>query len=377
VRERVERCDILVVGAGIAGTSLAWALARRGATNVVVVEREPAPALHASGRSARTLFETDPNPTIQRLKLAAAPFFKSPPAGFSDRPLLDRRGALALVSASAADATAATVERLKTEGVACELLTARAATELCAALDGGGFAAAMHLPESGFIDVDGLVAAYVEHARNAGVRFLHDATVDGIGRNVNGKPFVDAGGARIEADTIVNAAGAWAGELAAWAGCAPLALTPLRRSLALYEPPPAIETQRWPLVLSEERSVYFRPLGTELMLCPMDAESSPPCDARPVARVFDDARARLASIAPSLAELPLRRAWAGLRTFSADGVPVVGRDARWPAVFWLAGQGGCGIETSPLMAEVAADLLLDGTTNRFDTDVLAPGRFAR
>jgi D-arginine dehydrogenase len=373
----MQRCDILIVGAGVAGTSLAWALARRGETNVVVVERERAPAFHASGRSARTLVETDPNPTIQKLKLAAAPFFRQPPSGFSERPLLDRRGALALLSHAGAAAMETTIASLQREGVACQLLAARAASELCAELDARGFDVAFHLPDSGFIDVDALIGCYVAHARAAGVRFLYDAGVDDVSRGAGGGVDVEVGGETISASTVVNAAGAWAGDFASRAGCAPLVLTPLRRSLGLYEPPPNARMHEWPLVLSEVHNVYFRPLGTDLMLCPMDAERSAPCDTRPVAGVFDDARARLASIAPRLADLRQKHAWAGLRTFSDDAVPVVGRDVRWPAMFWLAGQGGCGIETSPFVADVAADLLLGGTTTRFDARLLTPARFVR
>jgi D-arginine dehydrogenase len=152
-------------------------------------------------------------------------------------------------------------------------------------------------------------------------------------------------------------------------------LTPLRRSLALLETPSAGVSASWPLVISEGHGVYFRPCDGQVMFCPMDAEPCPPGDARPLAGVFDEGRKRLASIAPALAAMRVTRAWAGLRTFSNDGVPVVGRDERAPSVFWLAGQAGCGIETSAIVAEVAADLLLEGRSTRFDTALLAPGRF--
>jgi glycine/D-amino acid oxidase-like deaminating enzyme len=129
------------------------------------------------------------------------------------------------------------------------------------------------------------------------------------------------------------------------------------------------------MVASDADRLYFAPESGGLKLSPMDEDPMDPCDPQPDERVVAEGLARLGTLAPSLVPRTLRRRWSGLRTFAPDRVHVVGEDPRVGGFFWLAGQGGCGIETSPIVGQIAADLLLDGRTGRFDAALLAPGRF--
>jgi len=158
------------------------------------------------------------------------------------------------------------------------------------------------------------------------------------------------------------------------AGAAPIALVPHRRTIVTFAAP--ADVRGWPLVQSDADRLYFAPESGGLLLSPMDEEPMEPCDARPDDEVIAQGFARLAGLAPSLVPQTLRRKWSGLRTFAPDRVPVVGEDARVPGFFWLAGQGGAGIETSGALGPIAADLLVAGKTERFDARALSAARFA-
>jgi D-arginine dehydrogenase len=142
-----------------------------------------------------------------------------------------------------------------------------------------------------------------------------------------------------------------------------------------FAAPEGLSVSHWPLVHNESHHLYFGPESGGLKACPMDEDPMEPCDAQPDELVIAEAVERMAKLAPALAPKRIRRAWAGLRTFAPDRVLVVGEDPLVKGFFWLAGQGGCGIETSPAVGQIAADLLVDGRTDRFDATVLSPARF--
>ena len=366
--------EVAIIGAGVAGTSLAYVLARRGLADVVVLEAELGPAAHASGRSARTLLELDPNPTVQALKVAGARFLRDPPADFSDRALLDRKGAMLLLDGREWRQLAARLPAFERLGVRVIALTPVEVRQRVDVIDRGEIGGAAFLPDDGYIDVDALIGGFLGHARRAGVEVRFDAAVRRISRPRDGLFELEtaAGGLRVR--RIVDAAGAWADVVAEMAGAGALGLRPLRRSLGRACAPDGTDASDWPLVWSDLHRVYFRSEGSHLLVCPMDEEPSRPCDARARADVFAEARARLGVLAPALGQVAFEETWAGLRTFAADGVPVVGADQRVPGLFWLAGQGGSGIETAAALAEIAADLLIVGATERFDARLLDPAR---
>jgi D-arginine dehydrogenase len=186
-----------------------------------------------------------------------------------------------------------------------------------------------------------------------------------------------------DCDVVVNAAGAWCDEIAVMAGVEPLSLRPLRRSVFVFPPPPSLDISGWPMVWDVTQRFYFEPESGMILASPADEIPSEPCDARPaeedIARGVEELE-----IATELEVRGVRRTWAGLRTFSPDGVPVVGFDPSASGFFWLAGQGGYGIKTSPAMGRLTAALIagarpqlsLDGRGSAIDPAALAVERFA-
>jgi D-arginine dehydrogenase len=161
-----------------------------------------------------------------------------------------------------------------------------------------------------------------------------------------------------EAAVLVDAAGAWADQLAETAGVAPLGLTPKRRTAILFEP--SIEPDpAWPAVIDADEKFYFKPESGLLLGSPADETPVPPCDVQPEELDVAVAIDRIERAA-SFRVTQVRRKWAGLRTFAPDKTPVVGMEERTPGFFWLAGQGGYGIQTAPALARAAAKLLVEG-----------------
>ena len=370
-----ERFEVVIVGAGIAGASLAHFLAERGVTDILLVERETQPGYHATGRSAAVLAELDPNSVVQQLKIGSAGFLRQPPAGFCQNPLLERSGILLLFRDPLWIALQHVAPMIEAAGVRLELLSPTETAARIPVLSVERFDGGVWLPEDGHIDVHELLSSYLRHARRRGVKQRFGVEVLGVRAERGRCTGIATAEGVIEARWVVDAAGAWAARVAALAGAAPIALVPHRRTIVTFAAPDGLDVGGWPLVGSESDHLYFAPESGGLLLSPMDEEPMEPCDARPEDRVIAEGLDRLARLAPRLVPRSLRRRWAGLRTFAPDRVPVVGEDPRVRGFFWLAGQGGCGIETSPTLGRVAADLLVDGRTERFEAGLLAPGRF--
>jgi D-arginine dehydrogenase len=260
--------------------------------------------------------------------------------------------------------------------VRAQALTPAEAAARVPALVPGAFAAAIFLPDDGHIDVHALLEGYRRGAERAGAELRRGVAVTGIVVERGAvRGVVTAGGETLATRWVVDAAGAWAGPVARLAGAAAIPVTPLRRTIATFATPPGLDASGWPLTIADAHRLYFGPESGGLLVSPMDVTPSEPCDARADDVAIAGAFARMALVAPTLVPTTLRRKWAGLRTFAPDGVPVVGVDPLVRGFFWLAGQGGCGIETSPFVAEIAADLLVEGKTERLDARRLAPERF--
>ena len=366
--------DVVVIGGGMAGASLAYFLAERGVTDVLLLEREGQPGYHATGRSAAVLSELDPISTLQELKVRSAGFLRHPPAGFSETPLLDPSGIMVLFREPLWSALRHVAPLIEQAGTRIVLLSPPDATARVPVLLAERFDGAVLLPEDGHIDVHTLLWGYLHHARRHGVEARCGLEVRGVCVENGRATAVVTPDGEIAARWIVNAAGAWAGNVAALASAVPIPLVPHRRTIVVFDLP--LDARAWPMVASDADRLYFAPESGGLKLSPMDEEPMEACDPEPdtvaVARGFE----RLARLAPALVPRTLRRKWAGLRTFAPDRVPVVGEDPRVRGFFWLAGQGGCGIETSPIMGQIAADLIVEGTTERFDARRLSPARFA-
>ena len=363
--------DVAIVGAGIAGASLAAAIGAE--KSVLLLEAESMAGYHSTGRSAAFWTETYGGPAIQPLTSASGPFLLSPPPEFSETSLLRPRGALHLGQKGDAVAASDMLSDFARSGVALEKLDTSSVPQHISGLR-TGWTEALWEPDCCDIDVGGLHAGYLKLARKKGVQLLCNAPLTAA-RFAQGRWSIDAGGSQYTACTLVNAAGAWADVVAEMAGVKPIGITPYRRTIMQLAVEPAAPPDL-PLVVGLDGSFYFKPeAGGRLWLSPHDEIATEPCDAVPeeldVALAID----RFQQVV-DWQITRLERKWAGLRSFAPDRLPVIGRDPDMPEFFWLAGQGGFGIQTAPAVASTAATLLLNRAHTMPNSNAAdyAPGR---
>ncbi|MDQ0676388.1 D-arginine dehydrogenase [Pseudarthrobacter siccitolerans] len=337
--------DVLIVGGGIAGLSLASALA--GNCSVALVEAEQELAYHTSSRSARQLIPSYGPPVVQELTVRTLELIAARDAGLPE-PVLTPRSFMLIGSEQAVAAEASGHMRSITQAEALELCPALVPDSFAAAgLDTGSFGCNAPL----------LLEDHRQRALAAGADIITGARVHSAQRLGSGWQ-VGAGMEAFEAGVLVNAAGAWADELAVISGVEKLGLQPYRRTAAIA----AVERplpEHSPMVAAADNTFYFRREGGDVLISPSESVPSGPEDAKPRPGDVERLVARLNQVT-TLGITEVRRAWTGLRTEAADGVPVAGFDAEAPGFYWLAGQGGYGFQTSSAMAELAAAQILAG-----------------
>jgi D-arginine dehydrogenase len=365
-----ETADIVVIGAGIAGASAAAELA--GERSVIVLEMEERPGYHSTGRSAAMYVPTYGPPAILALTRASGPFFHAPPEGFVEAPMLSKRGIMMLALPSDEEEV---VEARELGFVDISLDEAKRRVPL---LKTDAIASAMMDEAAEDIDVDIVHQGFLRKLKRGGGRVVCDAKVTGMTRNGSAWQ-VETKAGRFEASVIVDAAGAWADEVAGLAGAARRGLTPKRRSAALF-PAPA-DVSRWPLTFGAGETFYFKPSSGKLMISPADATPVEPHDVWADDMKLAEAIERYQAVIDHEVTR-LDHTWAGLRTFAPDGDPVVGYDPEVEGFFWLAGQGGYGIQTSPALSRTAAALVrgervpADIAAHGVKAEALSPRRFA-
>ncbi|HTW34351.1 MAG TPA: FAD-dependent oxidoreductase [Rhizomicrobium sp.] len=347
--------DVVVIGAGMAGASAAAEIART--CRVVLLERESQPGYHSTGRSAALFSETYGNAVVRALTRASRNFFYTPPDGFAEHSLVRTRGSLHIARN---DQIAALKAFFALPDVAANarLVDAKEARRLCPLLRDGYAAAAILEPDAADVDVHALHQGYLRQFRTRGGVLITDAGVTALQRTP-ANWFVRTTAGEFGAPIVVNAAGAWADGVAAIAGLGPLGITPNRRTALLVDPPPGIEVDSLPNTIDVEEQFYFKPDAGKLFLSPADETPSLPCDAQPdeidVAVAIDRVQR-----AADIDVRHVRRKWAGLRSFAPDRSPVIGYDERAKGFFWLAGQGGYGIQTAPAAGLLASALVSEG-----------------
>lgn len=362
----MESFDVLVVGGGIAGAAAAYELSSRA--RVAVLERESQPGYHSTGRSAAMYIETYGTPVIRRLVKAARRFLETPPEGFAEGSFLAPRGELMIAREDQVEQLRAAFEAGQRFCDELEMIEGAEARRLIPALRPEAAAAAVYEPGARDIDVAGLHQGFLKGLKARGGVLVCSAEVGALARR-DGLWVAETRAGRYAAPVVVNAAGAWADELAALAGLEPLGLVPKRRSAFTFDPPAGTEIARWPLVVDVEESFYFKPDAGRLLGSPADATPSPACDAAPEELDIAHGVARIEA-ATTLSITRLAHRWAGLRSFFADGDPAVGFDPAAEGFCWLAGQGGYGVKTSsPLGRVCAAEVLGEG----FPADLAAAG----
>ncbi|MEE4200023.1 NAD(P)/FAD-dependent oxidoreductase [Erythrobacter sp.] len=376
----MKQADVCIIGGGIAGLSLGAQLSAHGA--VTVIEGESAPGYHASGRSvAYAHFGLGERVVRTLTAMSMADFTKAPEAGEAEVARIH---------------PALHIARADQKGVLDELEQVHRDFERdFARIDGEAARAMVPVLKSGpdhvyealvdraalKLDTDAMLQNALRVLRRGGGQLIGDTRIDRIER-ADGQWHVHAGDRRFAAKVLINAAGAWADDVARMAGTAPVGIEPRRRTVIAFAAPEEHATRSWPFVKTVGEGFYMLPEGAgQLLASPMDQTPCDPCDAAPeeldiatVAHRIEEATTlRIARIAHS---------WAGLRSFARDELPVVGIAKDAPGFFWFAGQGGYGFQTAPALARLGATLVLgqewprEAAERGLTPALLAPERFA-
>ena len=362
----MESGDFLVIGAGIAGASAAYELAASG--RVILLERESQPGYHTTGRSAALFTENYGNAVIRKLTIASRAFLEDPPDGFADNALLSARGLLLIANHDQRDALRRAMDEAAAVGGPAQQLDGPACRELVPALRADYVVGGVHDPLARDMDVHGIQNGFLKGVRARGGALVTDAEVRGLTRQ-GGRWVAETPAGDFAAPVVVNAAGAWCDVVAGLAGAAPIGLVPKRRTAITFDPPAGVEIDAWPQVIDIDEAFYFKPDAGRIMASPADETPSPPCDAQPEELDIAITVDRIER-ATSFEVRRVAHSWAGLRSFVADKTLVAGFDEQAEGFFWLTGQGGYGIMTSPAMSRATAGLI---TARSLPADVAAHG----
>ena len=344
--------DVAIVGAGIAGASLAAEIASH--RTVLLLEAESQPGYHSTGRSAAFWDEIYGGPGVQPLTTASGPFLANPPGDFHGGPLMRRRGALHVGTSAQGRLAAVMLADFARSGVEIEVAD-RSLIERIVPGVRSEWSHGLWEPACCDIDVAALHASYLRQVKRLGAQLTCNARLQRANWRER-RWHLDAGAKQFTASILVNAAGAWADEVAVIAGLGMLGIQPFRRTMIQLGVEPEAPADL-PLVIALDGSFYFKPdSGGKLWLSPHDETATPACDAAPEELDVAIAIDRLQQVV----DWDVRRVeykWAGLRSFAPDRLPVIGPDRANPNFFWLAGQGGFGIQTAPAVAKLAASML--------------------
>lgn len=348
--------DFIVIGAGMAGASVAYRLSLQGAS-VLVLERESQPGYHATGRSAAMFMETYGTRHTRALTVASRPFFLNPPAGFADSPILTTRGVLYVGKPGQEQLLDDTERAFRDQQLDVQRVTAEQAVEMVPCLRADTLVGAIYDHIASDMDVDVLHQGFLRGMVRHGAVLRNNADVVQAHRQDDTWQVQLANGDTVAGHTVVNAAGAWADPIATACGVAPLGIQPMRRSAFLFPVPEGVDASGWPTVIGVDEGFYFKPDAGALLGSPANADPVEPHDV--VAEELDVATGiyRIEEISTLRIRRP-SHVWAGLRTFAPDHEFVIGHDGAVPGFFWLAGQGGYGIQTAAAASELAAALLL-------------------
>lgn len=347
--------DVLILGAGMAGATTGWHLARDGAA-VVLLEREAQPGYHSTGRSAALYSETYGPPVIRKLSSASRAFLENPPDGFTENPLLTPRGLLMMATAAEGDRIDDYIREWRANGAVVESIDGDALRDMVPILREGVFAGGALERGAMDIDVAALHQGFLRGLKHAGGTVQTDSEAAAI-EQVNGLWRVTTRRGDVhEAPLLINAAGAWADEVASMAGVRRIGLTPKRRTALMVDLPDGCRPDVWPMTADLAETFYFKPDAGRLLLSPADATPVPPQDVQPEIEDVATVIERFMEVTTVEVERP-GETWAGLRSFVADGNPVVGPAPDALGFFWLAGVGGYGIQTAVGLGKASAALV--------------------
>ena len=367
--------DIAVIGAGIAGASVASELASRA--RVILIEQESQPGYHTTGRSAAVYSPIYGPQPIRALTRASLAFFTNPPEGFADHPLLSPIEAAFVARVD----QAASLDAMEKELADTSTVRRVDATELrqrLPLLRDGYAVGAMWDNGTSEIDVASLHQGYLRGFKASGGTVLTNAPVTALARTAEGWR-IDTSNGQLTARIVVNAAGAWADELGQMAGAERIGLVPKRRTALMIDAPEGSNLEALPLVIDVDEQFYLKPDAGRLLISPANEDPELPCDVQPDEldiAICVDRIERAFEVSVKRIENP----WAGLRSFVADKSPVAGFSEQAEGFYWLAGQGGYGIQSAPAMAQLAASEVLGQPipkhilAERLDPATIRPGR---
>ncbi|MEO1220697.1 MAG: FAD-dependent oxidoreductase [Pseudomonadota bacterium] len=371
----IQSADFLVIGAGIAGLSLAARLANHG--TVIVLEAEDAPGYHASGRSVAFAHFGLGEHVVRTLTAMSLDELGAVPSDNRAR-YARPHPALHIARADQIEALDTLVEVHEHFGCDCERLSGEAAGAFVPVLKTGSDFVAKALLDRGALklDTDAMLQGGLRDIRARGGELYCGAKVHSISREASHWTAKTPIG-HFKAPVLVNASGAWADEVARMAGVLPISIEPRRRTVIAFDAPANLPTADWPFVKTVGDGFYLLPEGkSQLLASPQDEGMSEPCDAAPEELDI----ATIAHRIEQASELKISRiahSWAGLRSFAPDELPVAGFDPNAPGYFWFAGQGGYGFQTSPALADIGEALALRrGLPARFGEQGIHPALFS-
>lgn len=367
--------DFVVIGGGIAGVSAAAHLASYG--SVTLLEMESNLAYHTTGRSAALFVINYGAQGTRPLARASRAYLESPPDGSTDTQLLSERGLLWAGTEDQLDGLAEIAAEGELADAGSTLLDADEVLSIVPTLRAEVIAGGLLEPFAFDIDVGALHQSFVRLARAKKTSIVTNAPVSEVTRSGHSWR-IAAGGESYVTDVVVNAAGAWGDIVASMAGVEPVGLRPLRRTAFMVPGHP--DYSDWPMVVAADQSFYFKPDGAQLLCSLAEEEQDEPGDPRP--RMEDVALAiERINATTNLGIRTVNSQWTGLRTFAPDREMVIGQEPTVDGFYWLVGQGGTGIQTSPAYGRLLADLVIDGAPSSslidagVDAAVTSPDRF--
>jgi D-arginine dehydrogenase len=370
----VTTTQYVIIGAGFAGAATAYHLARGGARDILILEQEQTAGVHSSGRNAAMVRQVVSDPALAALTEAGAAFIRSPPADWPAPVGFEQNGSLLLASGEGWKKLVNDAEMARRMGMAAECWSRERATDFVPALKGADFEGAVWCSTDGVVDIHALLTGYLKSAQSLGVRVRYRSLVQAIESRAGRVTAVVTAEESIKTENVIDAAGPWAGAVAKFAGAVEAPLHPCRRHLFVTAPISWVD-RKWPFVWDTTHEFYFRPEGGGLLLCPCDQEEMAPSDAQTDESVTELLYEKIRRHLPELAEVAIKRYWAGFRTLSADGRFVIGWDPKVKGFFWVAGLGGHGVTVSSAAGALAAKLIME--PDRKMGEEFSPARFLK
>ena len=376
----MSQADFIIIGGGIAGASTGFWLSPHG--KVIVLERESHPAYHSTGRSAALYTAAYGTPQVRALTQASRDFFDAPPAGFCEHPLLTPRGEMTVDFTG--DPAELNNQYLSAKATVPEMqmLSAEEACVRLPILRREKVHGAIYDPTASDIDTDALHQGYLRGIRRNQGQVLTDTEVLSLSQDAEGLWQVQTNGQTFSAPVIINAAGAWADKIGELAGAQPLGLQPKRRAAFIFAGPEGVDIHHWPMLVSLDESFYMKPDAGMFLGSPANADPVQPHDVQPEELDIAMGIYQIEEATTLTIRRPTRT-WAGLRSFVSDGDLLCGFDPQVPGLFWVAAQGGYGIQTSPAMGQASAALVrgepLPEALSRFGLNaaMLDPARLSK